>query len=79
MHSFLGGSTLKYLYMSRTSRHINHNITNEVSYAILQQPTNAAFISTEIMEAIAKKEHIRQESEVIQVERTLVKNKEAKR
>ena len=79
MHSFLGGSTLKYLYMSRTSRHINHNITNEVSYAILQQPTNAAFISTEIMEANAKKEHIRQESEVIQIERTLVKNKEAKR
>ena len=79
MHSFLGGSTLKYLYMSRTSRHINHNITNEVSYAILQQPTNAAFISKEIMEANAKKEHIRQESEVIQIERTLVKNKEAKR
>ena len=79
MHSFLGGSTLKYLYMSRTSRHINHNITNEVSYAILQQPTNAAFISTEIMEANAEKEHIRQESEVIQNERKLVKNKEAKR
>jgi hypothetical protein len=79
MHSFLGGSTLKYLYMSRTSRHINHNITNEVSYAILQQPTNAAFISKEIMEANAEKEHIRQESEVIQIERTLVKNKEAKR
>ena len=79
MHSFLGGLTRKYLYMSRTHRHINHNITNEVSYAILQQPTNAAFISTEIMEANAKKEHIRQESEVIQVERTLVKNKEAKR
>ncbi len=79
MHSFLGGSTLKYLYMSRTFRHINHNITNEVSYAILQQPTNATFISKEIMEANAEKEHIRQESEVIQIERTLVKNKEAKR
>ena len=79
MHSFLGGSNRKYLYMSRTHRHINHNITNEVSYAILQQPTNAAFISKEIMEANAEKEHIRQESEVIQIERTLVKNKEAKR
>ena len=79
MHSFLGGSTRKYLYMSRTHRHINHNITNEVSYAILQQPTNAAFISKEIMEANAEKEHIRQESEVIQNERKLVKNTKTKR
>ena len=79
MHSFLGGSNRKYLYMSRTHRHINHNITNEVSYAILQQPTNAAFISKEIMEANAEKEHIRQESEVIQNERKLVKNTKTKR
>ena len=79
MHSFLGGSTLKYLYMSRTFRHINHNITNEVSYAILQQPTTTTFISKEIMEANAEKEHIRQESEVIQDERKLVKNKKTER
>ena len=79
MHSFLGGSTLKYLYMSRTFRHINHNITNEVSYAILQQPTITTFISKEIMEANAEKEHIRQESEVIQNERKLVKNTKTKR
>lgn len=79
MHSFLGGSTRKYLYMSRTHRHINHNITNEVSYAILQQPTITTFISKEIMEANAEKEHIRQESEVIQDERKLVKNKKTKR
>ena len=79
MHSFLGGSTRKYLYMSRTHRHINHNITNEVSYAILQQPTITTFISKEIMEANAEKEHIRQESEVIQNERKLVKNTKTKR
>ena len=65
--------------MSRTHRHINHNITNEVSYAILQQPTITTFISKEIMEANAEKEHIRQESEVIQDERKLVKNKKTKR
>ena len=79
MHSFLGGPNRKYLYMSRTHRHINHNITNEVSYAILQQPTTTTFISKEIMEANTKKEHIRQESEVIQNERKLVKNKKTKR
>ena len=65
--------------MSRKHRHINHNITNEVSYAILQQPTTTTFISKEIMEANAEKEHIRQESEVIQTQRKLVKNKETKR
>ena len=79
MHSFLGGSNCKYLYMSRTHRHINHNITNEGSYAILQQPTTTTFISKEIMEANTKKEHIRQESEVIQNERKLVEDKKTKR
>ena len=79
MHSFLGGPSRKYLYMSRTHRHINHNITNEVSYAILQQPTTTTFISKEIMEANAEKEHIRQESKVIQTQRKLVKNTETKR
>ena len=79
MHSFLGGPSRKYLYMSRPHRHINHNITNEVSYAILQQPTTTTFISKEIMEANAEKEHIRQESKVIQTQRKLVKNTETKR
>ena len=79
MHSFLGGLNRKYLYMSRTHRHINHNITNEVSYAILSKPTTTTFISKEIMEANAEKEHIRQESEVIQTQRKLVKNTETKR
>ena len=67
--------------MSRTQRHINtqSNTINEVSYAILQQPTNAAFISKETMETNAEKEHIRQAGEVIQTERKLVENKETKR
>ena len=78
MHSFLGGSTLKYLYMSRTSRHINHNITNEVSYAILQQPTNAAFISKETVETNEKTEGIRQTGETIYSQSALAKDKETK-
>ena len=65
--------------MSRKHRHINHNLTNEVSYAILQQPTTPTFISKEIMESNAEKEHIRQESEVLQTQRKLVKNTETKR
>ena len=38
--------------MSRTQRHIKKqsNTTNEESYAILQKPTNATFISKETME-----------------------------
>jgi hypothetical protein len=64
--------------MSRKHRHINHNITNEVSYAILSKPTTTTFISKEIMEANAKKEHIRQESEIVQTERKLVKDKKTK-
>jgi hypothetical protein len=48
--------------MSRTQRHINtqSNTINEVSYAILQQPTNAAFIPKETMETNEETEGIRQ-------------------
>ena len=62
--------------MSRTHRHIKSqsNTINEGSYAILQQPTNAAFISTEIMETDAEKESVRQKSETLHDESTLVKN-----
>ena len=65
--------------MSPNQRHIIFNNTTYEEPHAISKPTTTAFISTEIMEANAKKEHIRQESEVIQVERTLVKNKEAKR
>ena len=62
--------------MNRNQKRIKNqfNTTNEVSYAIIQPPTNAAFISTEIMEANAKKEHIRQESEVVYSESKLAEN-----
>ena len=53
--------------MSRTQRHINtqSNTINEVSYAILQQPTNAAFIPKETVETNEKTEGIRQTGETI--------------
>ena len=69
---------LKYFYKSRTQRHIKKqsNITNEESYAILQKPTNATFISKETVETNAKTEGIRQAGKVIYVEPTLVKDTE---
>ena len=65
--------------MSQKHRHINHNITNEVSYAILSKPTTATFISKETMETAEEKDCVRQENKVVQAERKLVKNKETKR
>ena len=64
--------------MSQKHRHINHNITNEVSYAILSKPTTATFISKEIMETAEEKDRVRQASKVVQAERKLVKDKETK-
>ena len=73
--------TLKYLYMSRTHRHIisQYKPTYEVSYAIIQKSTNAAFISAEIMEIDEKTKGIRQESEVVYFESTLAENQETER
>ena len=50
--------------MSRTQRHINTQsyTINEGSYAILQQPTNAAFISKETLETNEEKKSVRQAS-----------------
>ena len=66
--------------MSRTHRHIKSqsNTINEVSYAILQQPTNAAFIPKKTMEINEETESIRQANKVVYIESTLVKNKKAK-
>ncbi len=49
--------------MSRTHRHIKSqsNTINEGSYAILQQPTNAAFIPKKTMEINEETESLRQE------------------
>jgi len=67
----------KYLYMSRTQRHIKSqsNIINGEYYAILQKPTNATFIPEETMEIDEETAGIRQESEVVYTESTLAKNK----
>ena len=66
--------------MSRTLRHINtqSNTINEVSYAILQQPTNAAFIPKETVETNEETEGIRQTSETIYSQSALAKDKKTK-
>ena len=81
MHTFLPMDNIKYLYMSRTQRHINSqlNTINEVSNAIIQKPTNAAFVSKEIMETITKKRNLRQTGKIVYVESTLVENQETER
>ena len=62
--------------MSQKHRHINHNITNEVSYAILSKPTTATFISKEIMETAEEKDRVRQASKVVHNESKLAEDKE---
>tara|TARA_Y100000591_G_scaffold225181_1_gene196282 strand:+ start:98 stop:322 length:225 start_codon:yes stop_codon:yes gene_type:complete len=66
--------------MSRTLRHINtqSNTINEVSYAILQQPTNAAFIPKKTVETNEETEGIRQTSETIYSQSALAKDKKTK-
>ena len=70
----------KYLCMSRTQRHIKSqtNTINGESYAILQESTNATFISKETMETNEEKKSIRQESKTVSYEPELVENKETK-
>jgi len=55
--------------MSQTQRHIKsqQNTTYEESYAI-SKPTNATFISTEIMETDEEKKRVRQASEIVRNE-----------
>ena len=53
---------IKYLYMSRKHRHIKSNTINHGESYAISKPTNATFISTEIMETDEEKEHLRQES-----------------
>ena len=81
MHTFWPMDNIKYLYMSRTQRHIKSqlNTINEVSNAIIQKPTNAAFVSKEIMETYKEKRNIRQTGKIIHAKPTLVKNSETKR
>ncbi len=71
---------VKYLYMSRTQRHIRsqYNTTYEEPYAIFKRPTTTTIISAKIMETNEKTEGLRQESEIVCTQSTLVKNKETK-
>ena len=61
--------------MSPKQRHIIFNINKnyEESHAI-SKPTITAFNSTKIMETDAEKESVRQKSETLHDESTLVKN-----
>ena len=72
---------LKYLYMSRTHRHIisQYKPTYEGSYAIIQKSTNAAFISAEIMEINEETESLRQEGEIVHSQSALAKDKKTER
>tara|TARA_Y100000592_G_scaffold20757_1_gene31865 strand:+ start:449 stop:673 length:225 start_codon:yes stop_codon:yes gene_type:complete len=67
--------------MSRTHRHIKSqsNTINEGSYAILQQPTNAAFIPKETMEINEETESLRQEGEIVHSQSALAKDKKTER
>ena len=67
--------------MSRTHRHIKSqsNTINEGSYAILQQPTNAAFIPKKTMEINEETENIRQEGEIVHSQSALAKDKKTER
>ena len=58
--------------MSQTQRHIKsqHNTTYEESYAI-PKPTNATFISKDIMETDEEKERVRQTSKIVRNESKL--------
>ena len=53
--------------MSRKQKRIKKQSTtiNEVSYAIIQPPTNAAFISAQIMETNEEKESVRQTCTIV--------------
>ena len=67
----------KYFYqMSRNTDTSKHTINQKDSYAILQEPTNATFISKETVETNAKTEGIRQAGEVVYVEPKLVEDTE---
>ena len=66
----------KYLYMSPKTRHIKSltNTTYEEPYAIIQEPTNATFISTEIMETNEEKDRVRQACKVVYNESKLAED-----
>ena len=81
MHTFSPMGNIKYLYMSRTQRHIKSQLytINEVSNVIIQKPTNAAFVSKEIMETYKEKRNIRQTGKIVYIKSTLAQNTKTER
>ena len=67
----LDGYHIKYLYMSRKHRHIKSNTINHGESYAISKPTNATFISTEIMETNEEETSVRQESELVHAESRL--------
>ena len=67
--------------MSPSQRHIKSqsNTISEVSYVILQDPTNAAFITEKTMETDEEKESVRQTIEVVYAKSTLAKSEKTER
>ncbi len=59
--------------MSRKQRHIKSQsiTTYEEPYAIIKRPTNATFITTQIMETNKEETSVRQESELVHAESRL--------
>ena len=72
----LDGYHIKYLYMSRKHRHIKSNTINHGESYAISKPTNATFISTEIMETNEEKDRVRQASKVVHNESKLAEDKE---
>ena len=67
--------------MGPSQRHIKSqsNTISEVSYVILQDPTNAAFITEKTMETDEEKESVRQTIKVVYAKSTLAQSEKTER
>jgi hypothetical protein len=72
---------VKYLYMNLLQKRFEKqsNTLYEVSYAILQQPTNATFVSKEIIQIDEEKEGLRQTGQNVYAKSEMAENTEAER
>lgn len=67
--------------MNQLQKRFQHqsNTIYEVSNAVLQEPTNATFVSKEIIQNDAKKKGVRQTGQNVYDESKVAENKETKR
>lgn len=67
--------------MNQLQKRFQHqsNTIYEVSNAVLQEPTNATFVSKEIIQNDAKKKGVRQTDQNVYDESKVAENKETKR